>query len=314
MARALARAVRGGKRVVSVAPAFDRNSLVMNEAAPTRSRIPLGKVLLLAPAVLLLFLFAVSVAQMIGSSFFDDEGPSLALYREFLSRPDYIEIYLRTIGVSLLVTFFSIVVGYPIAYGMWRYQGNRNHLMVLVILPWLVSIVVRTYGWMVILGPRGLINEFLGWIGLLESPLRLMFNTTGVVIGLVHVLVPFMIISILSVLLHLDRKLEEASMSLGGRPLYTFCRVTLPLSLPGVISGGMVVYLMSTGAIVTPILLGGVQDRMMGTQMYQEVIQTFNFPKGSMLAFLLLLAGLAVILPVQMIERRLSAAMGSDGK
>ena len=283
-------------------------------AGSPRRRLPLAQALLLAPAVLLLALFAVSVVQMVATSFTGRDGFTLALYQEFFSRPDYIEIYLRTIGVSFLVTFFSILLGYPIAFGIWRYKGNRNHLMILVILPWLVSIVVRTYGWIVILGPRGLINEFLGWVGVIESPMRLMFNTTGVVIGLVHVLVPFMIISILSVLLHLDRKLEEASMSLGGRPLYTFWRVTLPLSLPGVVSGAMLVYLMSTGAIVTPILLGGVQDRMMGTQMYQEVIQTFNFPKGSMLAFLLLLVGLAVILPVQALERRLSASMGTEGR
>lgn len=278
------------------------------------NRSSLTSVLLLLPSLLLLGLFAVSVLQMIATSFVDEEGFTLALYREFLSRPDYHAIYLRTIIVSLLVTLFSILIGYPIAYAIWRYEGNRNHLMIMVILPWLVSIVVRTYGWMVILGPRGLINEFLAWVGVIESPLRLMFNTTGVVIGLVHVLVPFMIISILSVLLHLDRRLEEASMSLGGTPVYGFLRVTLPLSVPGIISGAMLVYLMSTGAIVTPILLGGVQERMVGTQLYQEVIQTFNFPKASMLAFLLLLSGIAVILPLQWLERRFAMPLRSEGK
>lgn len=273
-----------------------------------------GRILLLAPSVLLLALFGFSVLQMIASSFTDGNGFTLARYAEFFSRPDYLRLYFRTIGVSLLVTLFSVLLGYPIAYGIWRYRGNRNHLMILVILPWLVSIVVRTYGWMVILGPRGLINEWLAWIGVIERPVKLMFNTTGVVIGLVHVLVPFMIISILSVLLYLDRRLEEASMSLGGGPLLTFWRVTLPLSMPGVISGAMLVYLMSTGAIVTPILLGGVQDSMMGTQMYQEVIQSFNFPKGAMFAFLLLLAGLAVILPVQWLERRFAGRTGDEGR
>jgi putative spermidine/putrescine transport system permease protein len=284
------------------------------EGDSVKRRLPISQLLLLTPALLLLALFAISVVQMIATSFIGKDGFSLEHYREFFTRPDYIAIYLRTIGVSFLVTLFSILLGYPIAFGIWRYRGNRNHLMIMVILPWLVSIVVRTYGWIVILGPKGLINEFLGWVGVIHSPLRLMFNTTGVVIGLVHVLIPFMIISILSVLLHLDRKLEEASMSLGGRPFYTFWRVSLPLSLPGALSGAMLVYLMSTGAIVTPILLGGVADRMVGTQMYQEMIQTFNFPKGSMLAFLLLLAGLAVVLPMQKLERRLSAAMGMERK
>lgn len=266
--------------------------------------------LLLAPALALLALFAASVAQMVLLSFDGGEAFSLSHYREFLARPDYIETYFRTLYVSVLVTFYSVLIGYPIAYGIWRHRGNRNLLMILVVLPWLVSVVVRTYAWMVILGPRGVINEALAWLGVIETPLKLMFNTTGVVIGLVHVLLPFMVISVLSVLLHLDRKLEEASMSLGGGPLHTFVRVTLPLSLPGVIGGATLIYLMSTGAIVTPLLLGGIRERMLGTQIYQEVMQTFNFPKASMLAVLLLIGGLLAILPLQWLERRVNRRMG----
>lgn len=272
-----------------------------------------NRALLLAPALFLLLLFGFSVVQLIASSFVEEGRLSVSLYIDFFSRADYRAVFFRTIGVSLLVAALCVLLGYPIAYAMWRYKGNRNHLMILIILPWLVSIVVRTYGWMVILGPKGLINEFLAWTGLVERPLRMMFNTTGVIVGLVHILIPFMIISILSVMLHLDRRLEEASASLGARNYYTFFRVTLPLTVPGVITGTILVYLMSTGAIVTPVLLGGVRDRMMGTQMYQEVIQTFNFEKASMLAFLLLLAGLAVVLPLQMLERKLSSFMDRKG-
>ncbi|MBR1217223.1 ABC transporter permease [Bradyrhizobium sp. U87765 SZCCT0131] len=272
-----------------------------------RLRTRLVRGVMLLPALLLLAFFFVSIGRMIAMTVVDSNGLTLALYREFIARPDYLGIYVRTIVVSLAVTALSIVAGYPIAYGIWRYPGNRNILMILVILPWLVSIVVRTYGWIVILGPRGLVNEWLKWAGVIESPIRLMFNTTGVIIGLVHVLMPFMIISVLTVLLHLDKSLDEASKSLGARPWYGFCRVTLPLSLPGIVSGAILVFLMSTGAIVTPILLGGVQDRMVGTQIYQEAIQTFNFPKASMLAFLLLLSGVAVALPLQWLERRLTA-------
>lgn len=277
----------------------------------TRGRGPDWRsILLLAPALALLALFAASVAQMVALSFDGGEGLSLSHYREFFARPDYIDTYFRTLYVSVLVTFYSVLIGYPIAYGIWRHRGNRNLLMILVVLPWLVSVVVRTYAWMVILGPRGVINEALAWLGVIETPLKLMFNTTGVVIGLVHVLLPFMVISILSVLLHMDRKLEEASMSLGGGPVHTFIRVTLPLSLPGVIGGATLIYLMSTGAIVTPLLLGGIRERMLGTQIYQEVMQTFSFPKASMLAVLLLIGGLLAILPLQWLERRVQRRMG----
>ncbi len=270
--------------------------------------------LLLAPALALLALFLGSVVQMVALSFDGGEGAGFRHYREFLARPDYVDTYIRTLKVSVLVTFYSLLIGYPIAYGIWRYRGNRNLLMILVVLPWLVSIVVRTYAWMVILGPRGVINETLAWLGVIDAPLRLMFNTTGVVIGLVHVLLPFMVISILSVLLHMDHRLEEASMSLGGGPLHTFVRVTLPLSLPGVIGGATLIYLMSTGAIVTPLLLGGIRERMIGTQIYQEVMQTFNFPKASTLAVLLLVGGLIAILPLQWLERRINRRMGVDAR
>jgi len=270
--------------------------------------------LLLAPALALLALFLGSVVQMVALSFDDGDGAGFRHYREFLARPDYVDTYIRTLKVSVLVTFYSLLIGYPIAYGIWRYRGNRNLLMILVVLPWLVSIVVRTYAWMVILGPRGVINETLAWLGVIDAPLRLMFNTTGVVIGLVHVLLPFMVISILSVLLHMDHRLEEASMSLGGGPLHTFVRVTLPLSLPGVIGGATLIYLMSTGAIVTPLLLGGIRERMIGTQIYQEVMQTFNFPKASTLAVLLLVGGLIAILPLQWLERRINRRMGVDAR
>lgn len=267
-------------------------------------------VLLLAPALILLVLFLLSVVQMLALSFEDGDGYGLRHYTEFFARPDYVATYVRTLYVAAMVTVCSILIGYPVAYGIWRHQGNRNFLMVLVLLPWLVSVVVRTYAWMVILGPRGVINEALAWLGVIDAPLKLMFNTTGVVIGLVHVLVPFMIISILSVLLHFDRRLEEASMSLGGNRWHTFIKVTLPLSLSGVIAGATLTYLMATGAIVTPLLLGGIRERMIGTQIYQEVMQTFNFPKASALASLLLLGGLVAILPLQWLEQRISRAAG----
>lgn len=132
-----------------------------------------------------------------------------------------------------LTTVVSLFISYPVAYFIARFQGRRDWLLVLILLPWLVSVVVRTYGWIVILGNRGLLNGFLGWLGVIDSPLRLLFNTTGVVIGLVHVFCPFMILAILAVFLQLERALEEASMSLGAGPLETFRRVVLPLSLPG---------------------------------------------------------------------------------
>ncbi|ROP83795.1 putative spermidine/putrescine transport system permease protein [Stella humosa] len=262
--------------------------------------------LLLLPLLGVLALFLFGLVELVWSSFSGPNGPGLDLYRQFFARQDYIDVLFRTLWVAALTTVVSLFISYPVAYFIARYPGRKDWLLVLILLPWLVSVVVRTYGWIVILGNRGLLNGFLGWLGVIDTPLRLLFNTSGVVIGLVHVFCPFMILAILAVFLQLERALEEASMSLGAGPVETFWRVVLPLSLPGVISGVMLVYLMSTGAIITPLLLGGLRDRMLGTQIYQEMFQLFDFPKAATLAVILTVTAFLVVLPLQWLERRVS--------
>ena len=263
--------------------------------------------LLMLPLAAALGLFLFSLGALVWSSFAGADGvPKLDLYARFFSRRDYVDVLVRTLWVAGLTTLVSLAIGYPVAWAVARHKGRRDWLLVLIILPWLVSVVVRTYGWIVILGNRGLLNAFLGWLGVVDTPLKLMFNTTGIVIGLVHVFCPFMILAILAVFLHLERSLEEASMSLGAGPWQTFRKVIWPLSLPGVISGTMIVYLMATGAIVTPLLLGGLRDRMLGTQIYQEMFQVFDFPRAATMAVILTATALAVVLPLGMLERRVS--------
>jgi putative spermidine/putrescine transport system permease protein len=268
--------------------------------------------LLLPPAVLLA-LFVIGMGYLVLESVRVEDGWALSNFSDFFARPDYVTVLVRTILVALTVTAVSTLIGYPMALAIARYKGNRNFLMMLVITPWLVSVVVRTYGWVVILGPRGSLNSFLLWAGLVESPLRLIFNATGVVIGLVHIFCPFLIISVLTVLLYQDASVEEASQTLGASPLQTFFKVTLPLSMPGVLSGMALVYLLSTGAIVTPLLLGGVRDGLLATQIYQDVLQVFDYPKAASMAMILVVAAFALVLPVQLLERRLAIKVSGRG-
>lgn len=269
-------------------------------------------ILLLPPAILIL-MFLTGIAYLAVESLRTADGLGLGNFVRFFERADYVAVLLRTIGIALAVTFFSVLVGYPIAYAISRYRGNRNFLMMLVITPWLVSVVVRTYGWVVILGPKGTLNSLLLSLGVIDTPMRLIFNMTGVVIGLVHVFSPFFIVSVLAVLLHLDRALDEASQTLSAGPIKTFLHVTLPLSLPGVITGAMLVYLLSTGAIVTPLLLGGVRDGMLATQIYQDVLQVFDYPKAASMAIVLLLAAFSLVIPLQLLERRVAARVSGMG-
>ena len=273
---------------------------------------PFRIALLLAPSALLMGVFAVGLVRLITSSVMIDGQIDLSLYSDIFHRADYVAMLGRTLRIAALTTVFSVLLGFPTAYFVARYRGNRNFLLLLIIFPWLVSIVVRSYGWVVILGPRGLINGLVTWTGLAERPLRLMYNDFGVILGLVHVLLPFMIIAILSVMLQIPRSLEEASMSLGGRPAYSFRTVVLPLALPGVLTGITLVYLMATGAIVTPLLLGGLGDAMIGTEIFQEVMHFFDYPKAAALATVLLATALGVVIPIQILERWL-ARRQSDG-
>jgi len=265
---------------------------------------------LIYPAVALGLLFLGSLVYMLQQSLSVEDGYGLTHYIEFFQRPDYVAKGIRTIQISLITTVACLVLGYPTAALILRAGRHKNLLLILLIMPWLVSIVVRSYGWIVMLGGRGVINQALLWTGVIDTPLRLIYNVSGVVIGLTHVFCPFMIISILAVLSHQDRSLTEASMIQGAGPVRTFLRVTWPLSLPGVLSGCALVFLLSCGAIVTPLMLGGFSETMIGTQIYQDVFSLFNFPKAAAMAMILTIVSLAFVFPLQWLERYTKRNLG----
>jgi putative spermidine/putrescine transport system permease protein len=227
-------------------------------------------------------------------------------YTALFARPDYIAMFGRTFLVAAETSALSLLLAYPTAYYIARMKRRRDLALLFIILPWLVSLVVRTFGWIVLLGNHGIINDSLLAAGVIGSPLRLMFNEAGVLIGMVHVFCPFMILAILNSFLHLERSMEEAAVSLGAGPFTTFRRIVLPLTMPGVVNGVILVFLISTGAVVTPLMLGGVRDSLIGTQIYREVIDIFDLPKAAALAVILTLIALVLVTPLQWIERYVS--------
>lgn len=269
--------------------------------------------LALLPA-LLLGAFAAGLVELVGTSLTREGGFGLAGYAAFFARPDYVRILVRTWWIAGATASLCMVLGYPVALVIAWSGARRNLLLLVVILPWLVSIVVRTYGWIVLLGNRGVVNQALMGLGLAARPVPLMFNTGGVIVGLVHVFVPFAVLSVLGSLLDQDASLPEAGTSLGAGPATVFRRVVLPLSVPGVITGLTLVYLMSTGAIVTPLLLGGINDGMLGSLIYNEVFQQFDFAKASVTAVVLGVSSLAAIVPLRWVERRLTANLPRPGR
>ncbi len=220
---------------------------------------------------------------------------TLANY-EKLIRPLYVGVFWRTIKISLLVTAISLIVGYPVAYYLARKTRRfRLTLLVLVILPLWTSYLVRTYAWMLILGTKGAVNQALQAVGLTSEPISwLLYSDFAVTLALVHIYMPYLILPLYSVLEKLDPSLFEAAKDLGGGRWRTFLHVTLPLSLPGVATGCLFVFIPAMGSFVTPELLGGTRSILIGSIVAQQFGVAFEYPLGSAMA----LAIMAIILLV----------------
>jgi len=273
-------------------------SVIARPSAPTRDGVAaargirmLRRWLPLAPAVVFLALFFVyPLLRMLALSLASEEGP-LAYYAAIVTSPVYMTVLGLTFKTALGVTLLCLVFGVPTAYLLAHLSGTwRNLLLVAVALPFLTSILIRTYAWMAILGRQGVVNQFLQWAGLTDGPVRLMHNELGVYVGMVHVLLPFMILPVYSVMTAIDRRLVRAAASLGASPARALVTVYLPLALPGIASGALLVFLIAIGFYITPALLGGPRQIMISNLIEIQVIELLNWEFGSALAFVLLAA------------------------
>ena len=234
----------------------------------------------------------------------------LGNYAEVLSDSYFYEIFLRTFAIALATTAICALVGVPQAYVMSRMRPVWRSIMLLVVLgPLLISVVVRTLGWAILLGNRGVINETLRDLGLISSPFRMMYTSGGIVVALVHVMVPFMILAVWAALQRQDPATERAAESLGASPFTIFRRVVLPQAMPGVLSGSLIVFSLSASAFATPAILGGRRIKVVSTTVYDEFLNTLNWPLGAAIAMLLLASVLVVMLAWnRLVERRYSGA------
>ncbi|MBV8472352.1 MAG: ABC transporter permease [Hyphomicrobiales bacterium] len=199
-----------------------------------------------------------------------------------------------TVRISVGVTLIALALGYPVAYVLARVDpAKSNLLMILILTPLWTSILVRTYAWMVLLGRQGVVNQFLISIGVIEEPIRLLNTTFAIYVAMVHVLLPIMILPLYAALRGIDENLLRAAQGLGARPRGVFRQVVLPLSLPGISAGCLLVFVLSLGFFITPALVGGPQDLMIAVLIQQQV-DLINWPFASALAVILLAAALAI--------------------
>lgn len=231
---------------------------------------------------------------------------SLYNYIEIISDPYYHEIFLRTLGLAAGTTLLCIIFGVPETLILARMRSPwRGLFLVIILAPLLISVVVRTLGWAILMDNNGLINQTLMQIGIIDEPTRLVFTMTGVVVALTHVLIPFMVISVWASLQKLDPQIGQAGLSLGAPPRTVLRRVILPQILPGILSGSIIVFALSASAFATPAILGGRRLKVAATAAYDEFLSTLNWPLGATIVLILLVANVIIILGCnRLVERR----------
>lgn len=221
---------------------------------------------------------------------------TLKNWHEIATDSYFLEVFLRTFRIALLVTVVSVLIGAPEAYILNRMAAPwRGLFLVIVLGPLLISVVARTLGWALLFGSTGLVNVALVRFGIVVSPVQFMFTETGVVIGLVHVLVPFVVISVWASLQRLNPQVESAAVSLGASGFVVLRRIVLPQVMPGVLSGAIVVFALAASAFATPAIIGGRRLKVASTLAYDEFLNTLNWPLGAAVAILLLIGLVAVI-------------------
>ena len=274
--------------------------------------------LLSAPAMLLfssLLLLPLTLTAVLSFNVFDyNTGVknifTWAHYAAIFTDDYYFEIFWRTFWIAGLTTLICLLIGAPEAYVLSR-MGDpwRTVFLLIVLAPLLVSVVVRAFGWSMLLGPRGLVTQVFAFIGM--GPFKILYTEWAVVIALVHVMLPFMIIPIWTSLQKLDPGVENAALSLSASHFTTLRRIVLPQVLPGVLSGSLIVFGLSASAFAIPGLLGGRRLKMVATVVYDEYLHELNWPLGAALALILLLANLLVMLSYnRVLEGRYKKAMG----
>lgn len=230
---------------------------------------------------------------------------SLDNYRFLLEDSLYINAYLSSIKVAGISTIFALLIGYPIAYYIARSpETRRTVLLLLVILPFWTSFLLRVYAWIGFLRRDGVINNTLIWLGIIDEPLVMMQTNFAVYIGIVYTYLPFMILPLYANLVKLDDALLEASSDLGATPLVTFLTVTLPLSLPGIIAGSMLVFVPAIGEYVIPALLGGPDTLMIGRVLWDEFFSARDWPVASAVAIVMLVLVVVPIMWLQAVQNR----------
>ncbi len=243
----------------------------------------------------LLVVFVLPLVVILARSF-TDPAPGVGNYRQFFAGTVYIDVLTNTFVMAIAVTLVCLAIGYPYAYLMTLATSSwRGLLMVLVLVPFWTSLLVRSFALLLLLRDTGALNESLQGLGLISEPIMLVRNFSGVLIGMVQVMLPFMVLPLYATMRGLDRRLLDAAQSLGARPAFAFWRIFVPLSTPGIAAGALLVFIQSLGFYITPALLGGSRNMMLGELIVEQVSTQLNWGFAAAMATILLITTLVLL-------------------
>ncbi len=249
-------------------------------------------------------LFRYSLNQFIPGQFMVD-GLTIENYVKFFTDAFYLNVLWRTVRVAVICTIVCLIMGFPLAYVLARTESRfKNLLIMLVVLPLFVGNAVRAAGWMTAFGSKGALNASLMGLGVIDQPLEIMFTETAVIIGIIAVNLPFMVLTLQSVIEGINRNVEEAAFSLGAGPVAMFARVLWPLAMPGILAGTILTFILAMNAYATPVLLGGPKFQTMGPLVYGQFAQQNNWPFGGAISFILMTATLLLTIAANLIVQR----------
>ena len=261
-----------------------------------RPRVNRWSVLAVPAVVFLAAVFLIPLLAMALRSVTDPPGAGLSNYEQFFSQGAYVRVLTNTFWIALLATVACLVIGYPFAYLMTIVPGRvAGLLLIAVLLPFWSSLLVRTFAWQVLLRDTGVINRLLLDLGVIAEPLTLIRTTSGVIMGMSHILLPFMVLPIYAVMRRIDPELGRAAANLGASPWSAFLRIFVPLSLPGVLAGSLLVFVLALGFYITPALLGGLKDQMISQLIVQQIQQRLDWGFGTAMSVLLVAITLAFL-------------------
>jgi putative spermidine/putrescine transport system permease protein len=281
----------------------------------SRHRVLAPSLLIAVPVLFLALFFILPTALLLSVGFTESDAVGVAgawtieNFQTLLTRPLYYRAIIRSFVVGTAVGALVIVLSYPLAYFLVRTTSRwRNLLIAVSLAPLLASVIVRTYGWWVVLNREGAINNFLKAIGIIDQPLALIPSTTAIIIGLAHALLPYGVLTIVASLNGLNPNLERAAMSLGASRFRTFLSVTLPLTLPGIIGGFLLAFAIAISAYATPAILGGPATEVMATMIRTFMAVTLDWSLGSAMGAILLVSAIGLLILTSVLGNRQNAA------